>query len=113
LYEEAAEIYRAISETLKLAHTIRHVGDILRHLERFAPADTSYAEALSIYRAHRETPPLDLANMLRGLALLKEALGENAEARALWAEAGSLYATANVEAGVVESARRAAALLGR
>ena len=110
LYEEAAEVYRTLDTPLKLAHTVRHVGDILRHMGRLAAAGTSYTEALGIYRAHPETPPLELANALRGYALLKEAQGENAEAREMWEEAGSLYADANVEAGVVESARRVAGL---
>jgi tetratricopeptide (TPR) repeat protein len=112
LYEEATEIYRVLNDQLKLAHSVRHVGDILRHMERFAAAATSYAEALSIYRVHRETPLLDLANALRGFALLKEAVGENAQAKAMWEEAGGLYAAVNVESGVVESARRVA-LLGK
>jgi len=110
LYEEAAEIYRALNEPLKLAHTVRHIADILRHVKRLPAAATSYAEALNIYRAQSETRPLDLANALRGFALLKEAVGENAEARALWEEAGSLYAEVNVESGVAESARRVALL---
>ena len=110
LYEEALEIHRALNDSLRLAHTVRHVGDILRHMEKFPAAASSYAEALNIYRAHQETPPLDLANALRGLALLKEAVGDNAEARALWEEAGSLYAAGNVESGVAESARRVAML---
>ncbi len=113
LYEEAGEIYRSLNNPLKLAHTIRHVGDILRHVERFAAAATSYAEALSIYRAHPETQSLQLANALRSFALLKEALGEGAEAKAMWEEAGSHYAAANVEAGVAESARRIAMLRPR
>ena len=110
LYEEAGEIYRALDDPLKLAHTVRHVADILRHMERFPAATTSYAEALGIYRARPERHALDLANALRGFALLKEAVGENAEARAMWEEAGALYAEVNVESGVVESARRVAKL---
>lgn len=112
LYEEAGEIYRALNEPLKIAHTVRHVADILRHLTRFPAAANSYAEALNIYRAHQGTPPLDLANALRGLALLKEAVGENAEARTMWEEAGALYAEGNIESGVAESAKRVA-LLGK
>jgi tetratricopeptide (TPR) repeat protein len=102
LYEEAAEIYRVLNDLLKLAHTLRHAGDILREMGRFAGAATAYSEALGIYRAHPETPALELANMLRSLALLKEALGENAQAKALWEEAGILYAEVQVEAGVKE-----------
>ncbi|HEV8492824.1 MAG TPA: hypothetical protein VGR76_11160 [Candidatus Angelobacter sp.] len=79
-------------------------------MKRFAAARASYDEAVGIYRAHQQTPPLDLANALRSLALLKEAVGEDAKASALWEEAGILYAEANVEAGIVESARRVAKL---
>lgn len=109
-YEEAVEIHRALNNPLKVAHSVRHIADILRHMKRFAAARSSYAEAVGIYRAQKETPPLDLANTLRGFALLKEALNENTEAKALWKEAGILYAEANVEAGVLESARRLAKL---
>jgi tetratricopeptide (TPR) repeat protein len=112
LYEEALEIYRALNDPLKLAHTVRHVADILRHMGRLPSAATAYAEALRIYHDHKDTQLLDLANALRGFALLKEALGENTEARALWEKAGILYAEVNVEAGVAESARRIA-LLGK
>jgi tetratricopeptide (TPR) repeat protein len=109
-YEEAAEIYRAESDPLKLAHTVRHVGDIHQDAGRLKLAEPCYREALAIYRAHAETPPLDLANAIRSLALLKSNTGEAAQARALWEEARNLYAMVNVEAGVQESSRRIALL---
>ncbi|HKV91459.1 MAG TPA: tetratricopeptide repeat protein [Candidatus Angelobacter sp.] len=109
-YEEAAEIYRATDAPLKLAHTVRHVGDIHRHEGRLKQAEACYQEALAIYRAHPETPPLDLANALRGFASLKEAEGDAQTALQLWEEAGKLYASANVEAGVAESEQRMARL---
>jgi len=110
-YEEAAAIYRLADHRtadvpLKLAHTVRHIGDIHRHEGRIEPAESCYQEALAIYRAHAETPPLDLANALRGFALLKEAIGNTQTAKSLWEEAGNLYASVNVEAGVAESTRR-------
>ncbi len=105
-YEEAVAFYRAEGNPLKLAHTIRHVADIQRHEGAHRQAEGCYCEALRIYREHRETPPLDLANALRGWALLKEAVGEIREARAQWQEAGEIYAELHVEAGVVESKRR-------
>ena len=115
-YEEAAAIYRladhrladyrAADAPLKLAHTVRHIGDIHRHEGRMEPAGSCYQEALAIYRAHAETQPLDLANALRGFALLKETVGDPQTASSLWEEAGKLYASVNVEAGVAESKRR-------
>lgn len=105
-YEEAVAIYCAEGEALKLAHTMRHVGDIHQDAGRLKLAEPCYDEALAIYRAHKETPPLDLANAIRGMALLKEAVGERAQAKALWEEARDLYAAEKVEAGVKESSRR-------
>jgi tetratricopeptide (TPR) repeat protein len=109
-YEEAVTIYRAAGEPLKLAHTIRHVADILRESGRAELAEPRYDEALALYRKHPETPPLDLANAIRGWALLKSDSRENESAKALWQEARELYAAVNVEAGVEESKRRLAML---
>ncbi|MGA3210657.1 MAG: tetratricopeptide repeat protein [Terriglobales bacterium] len=109
-YVEAAAIYRANGDALRLAHAIRHIGDIHRHEQRRAPAERCYREALDIYRAHQPTSPLDLANAIRGLAILLDDSGEADEARALWQEARELYASVNVEAGVAESSRRLAKL---
>jgi tetratricopeptide (TPR) repeat protein len=66
-------------------------------LEQAAP---HYNEALEIYRSHARTPPLDLANAIRGFALLKGNTGDTEEAKQLWQEARDLYAQVGVEAGV-------------
>ena len=100
------------ADPLRLAHTVRHVGDILREDKQLEPAGPCYREALEIYRAHEDTPPLDLANAIRGYALLKAETGERQDAIALWQEAGELYAQVHVEAGVAESERRVALLMG-
>jgi tetratricopeptide (TPR) repeat protein len=105
-YEEAVTHCRAAGHPLKLAHTIRHVADILRETGRAELAEPRYDEALALYRNHPEAPRLDLANAIRGLALLKNDAGETEAARALWEEARDLYAAVNVEAGVMESNRR-------
>ncbi len=105
-YGEAATIYRRLDEPLRLAHTVRHIGDILSVSGQLEPAGPHFREALEIYRAHPETSPLDLANALRGFALLQEQLGEKQEAVALWREARELYAAVNVQAGVDEGDRR-------
>jgi tetratricopeptide (TPR) repeat protein len=102
-YEQAADLYRTLNEPLRLAHTVRHVGDILQGEGQFQLAAPCYEEALEIYRRHQETPPLDLANALRGFALLKGDTGHAEEATLLWQEAKSLYALVEVQAGVDES----------
>ncbi|MGA7560681.1 MAG: hypothetical protein WCF61_07725 [Terriglobales bacterium] len=105
-YEEAAGLYRAEGDALRLAHTVRHVADIRREAARLDLAESCYHEALHLYRNHAATPPLDLANAIRGLAILKTDAGDAATAIALWEEARDLYAAVNVEAGVAESNRR-------
>jgi len=109
-YEEAAAIYRSEGDVLRLAHTVRHLGDIHRNRRSPDLAEPCYLEALSIYRSHGQTPPLDLANAIRGLAILKGETGEAGEARSLWEEARDLYAAVQVKAGVDESSRRLALL---
>ncbi len=109
-YEEALALYRAEDDALRIAHTVRHLGDIHRHQGRPELAEPCYHEALVLYRSHGETPPLDLANAIRGLAVLKTDAGETQAARVLWEEARSLYSAVNVEAGVEESTRRLALL---
>jgi len=105
-YEEAVALFRQQGEELKLAHTVRHLGDIQLHAGYVERAAQSYEMALGFYRRHPEAPPLDLANALRGMALLKEATGETQIAIALWQEATIIYESTNVTQGAEEGARR-------
>ena len=61
-----------------------------------------YAEALELYRGNDETAPLDLANTLRGYALLQADHRAFAEAMQLWQQAGRLHAQLGGQAGVAE-----------
>jgi tetratricopeptide (TPR) repeat protein len=110
LYDEIVAIRRTLEAPLSLAHALRHLADVARELDRETEAARTYDEALAIYRADAHTAPLELANALRGMALLKEATGDTAAAHSAWTEAGRLYRDADVDAGVAESARRCAAL---
>lgn len=99
-YEEAAEILRDLDEPLLLAHTLRHLGDVYMeagHLGNNAPqfAGCYFTEALAIYRTRPEANPLDLADAIRSLALLRNDA-------ALWTEARDLYALAGISANVQE-----------
>jgi tetratricopeptide (TPR) repeat protein len=106
LYRQASRVYRDLGNPLKAGHTMRHAADILREQKRTDEAAPLYTEALEIYRKHKDTLPLDLANAIRGFALLKEDVGDRTEALRLWREARDLYELTGIEAGVLESGRR-------
>jgi tetratricopeptide (TPR) repeat protein len=105
-YEEAVAIYRTSGDQQKLAHAVRHVADIQRGAGRPELAEPLYREALAIYRLDPRTTPLNLANAIRGLAILKSDALQINEAITLWEEARSLYGAVGVEAGVEECERR-------
>lgn len=90
LYEEAVALCRRAGDPHGLAHTVRHLGDIHQDAGRVALAEPCYHEALTLYRSQERVFPLDLANALRPLAILKESQGQVEEARRLWEEARDL-----------------------
>lgn len=117
---DALVIVRALNEPQNLAHVLRHAGDILQTANRHADAEPYYREMLALYRAAPDTPPLDVANAIRSVALHAQHLGRIEEARRLWQEARERYAalddlflslTGKAEnPGVKEADRRLAAL---
>ncbi len=111
-YQEAIEILRNVQVPLKLAHAVRHLADLYRHQGELGKADDCYAEALSIYEHEELASPLDVANTLRGIALLNERTGFKVRALAFWLRARTLYEAANVESGVNECTLHERALDG-
>ena len=106
LYEQAADIYRKHKNELQIAHTLRHLGDLHFDLDQLKIADSYYEEALSIYRNSAQTGELDLANMIRSVAILKEKEGNIPEAISLWKEAKSLYEDSDIKPGIEECKQR-------
>lgn len=104
---------RKVDDPLRLAHAVRHLGDAYYYARRLAQAEPCYVEALSIYRRHEHTRPVDLANAIRGFAVLKDYVGAAEEAKRLWQEAHDLYVAVDVAPGVAESATRLALLARR
>jgi tetratricopeptide (TPR) repeat protein len=101
-YANAAVLYRQIGPPAKLAYALRHEADILRETGLPAEAEPLYLEAEGIYRQQGEDAQLDLANTLRGLALVNESTGRTAASRSLFEQARDLYTKCNVEAGAAE-----------
>jgi tetratricopeptide (TPR) repeat protein len=101
-YANAAVLYRQVGPPARLAYAIRHEADVLREMCHPAEAEPLYLEAAGIYRQLGEKATLDLANTLRGLALVNESAVKMDASKALWQEARELYAKCNVEAGVAE-----------
>lgn len=109
-YEQAVAIFRQQGAELRLAHTIRHLADIQRKGHLLDDANRNYQIAVDLYRKHPDASTLDVANALRGQALLKEARGETGQAIALWSEATTLYRQADISNAVEEGHRRLARL---
>jgi predicted enzyme related to lactoylglutathione lyase len=114
LYEQAVAMQRAHDDDpLELAHSVRHLGDVLHDARLPHLAEPHYREALALYRAHPSPPPLNLANAIRSHAVLKHEIGEVEASRRLWEEAARLYQQVNQREGVAESAAWAARLAWR
>lgn len=102
-----------LSDALRLAHAVRHLGDACYFAGWASAAEACYVEALSIYRRREDRRPLDLANAIRSFAVLKDEVAAAEEAQILWLEAHDLYVAVSVLAGVAECAARLALLARR
>ncbi|MXZ71485.1 MAG: tetratricopeptide repeat protein [Acidobacteria bacterium] len=110
-YEEAVTLAREGGDPARLAHALRHLGDVHRRAGRLRESHACYAEALSLYDGtDTGPPPLEYANTVRPMAILKEALGETEAARGFWRRARDLYRAGGIDAGVAECEERLARL---
>lgn len=112
-YESVIGILRDTGHRLRLAHAIRHLGDIHRGRRDAEAAAPCYVEAIEIYRSESDARVLDVANAFRGFALLKQQMEANAEAAVLWQQASDLYARCEVWQGVANSRGQLAMLSWR
>lgn len=76
-YANAAVLYRQVGPPARLAYAIRHEADVLREMCQPAKAEPLYQEAEGICRQLGEKATLDMANTIRGLALLKRISSQN------------------------------------
>jgi tetratricopeptide (TPR) repeat protein len=117
---EALAIQRSLNDPKRLAHVVRHAGDILQDAGRHDEADPYYREMLALYGAEPDVPPLEFANAIRSVALHNQLLGNTEEARRRWQDVRDRYAalddlflslTGSAEnPGVAEADRRLAEL---
>ncbi|MEI9980223.1 MAG: tetratricopeptide repeat protein [Edaphobacter sp.] len=105
-YASAAVLYRQVGPLSGVAFAVRHEADMLRLMRQPSEAEPLYLEAEDIYRRQGDSAALDLANTLRGLAMVREATGTSEASRPLWMEARDLYARGDVKAGVEECNRK-------
>lgn len=104
-YVEAVAAARECGDAMRLAHVVRHLGDVHSNAGRGAEAKSCYDEALTLYRSADSPPTLDFANAVRPMAILLADVGDREEALDLWREAGELYATVGIAEGVEEAER--------
>ena len=106
LLEEAVAAARETGDALRVAHAVRHLGQVRHRQRRWDQARACYREALDLYEKGDDTSPLDHANALRPMALLLEDRGDADAAASIWREAARLYRAAGVAAGVEECEAR-------
>ena len=102
LFEDSVAVAREADDPLRLAHAVRHLGQVNQRMGRLDSAGRCYEEALDLYDRDGTAHPLDHANALRPMALLREELGDFEGAQLLWRRAAKLYRAAGVEEGVRE-----------
>lgn len=105
-YEELIQLHEKHGNTLGIAHALRHLGDIHRDEEKIDLADDYYTRALDIYKSSEHRSQVDLANAIRGYALLQEQKGKLKDALKLWKEARMLYENNSIYSGVEECSQR-------
>ena len=99
LFEKSVAVAREANDPLRLAHAVRHLGQVNHRLGRLESAGHCYAEALDLYDKSGTAHPLDHANALRPMAALREEAGDVEEARLLWRRAANLYRSVGVDEG--------------
>ncbi|MFZ5748846.1 MAG: tetratricopeptide repeat protein [Pseudomonadota bacterium] len=91
LQHGAVAMAERVGDPALLAHTLRHLADMLSDMGEALAALPWYDRALALYR-DGDADPLDIANAVRGAALNFERMGAGEEARRYWADARARYA---------------------
>lgn len=101
-YMESEALCDRLGQPLGVARALRHQADIHREQGLAELAESLYVDALATLRKEEATNATDLADALRGLALLYSLARRPELARPLWEEARAAYAEAGSRAGTDE-----------
>ena len=104
--KETISYYTKAKNPNKIAHAIRHRADLQNELGHIEEAEMNYIKAIDLYRDNPDSPNGDLANALRGYALLLEKKKMYEDAILVWREIGELYLKCQFPLGVLEAKNR-------
>ncbi len=102
---KSVSFYERSKNPPRLAHATRHLADLECHLDMLTESYNHYKKALDHYRQNN-SPAMDLANTLRGLAILLEKSNDLDAAREAWKEARDIYDKYGIKEGVDEAEER-------
>ena len=87
----------------KIAHSIRHRADLQKALGQFENAESNYLKAIRIYKEQLQAFNGNLANALRGYALVLEKRKRFKKAIMVWEEIKAIYAKHQFSEGTIEA----------
>ena len=105
-YKKSLSHYRKTGQQDKIIHTLRHIADLERELGSFEVAEQHYREVVFWYRNNPGSGKGNLANSLRGFALVLEVQGKKEEAIQVWEEVKRFYTELNLDEGITEAKER-------
>ncbi len=97
--QAAIALLRQAGDGVALAHALRRAGDIFLDQGDLDRAAAALAEAFVLYEAAADAPEIDIADAVRSVALLAEALGEPQQALMMWQDARERYAGSRCDEG--------------
>ena len=105
LSRESYKLYQTLDDKLLVAHSARHIADILCGLGIHSEAQEYYQKALDIYRASACTDMQGLANTLCPYGIMLLHLGDVDKAKEFLQEAKLIYESIGSKAGIEELQR--------
>lgn len=103
LLQRSLSFYKKTGSSIKIAHSTRHIADLERRIGDVEDSESNYRTSIDIYKSNKSTSKVDLANAIRGYALVLEKRGKIQEAIEAWKEARELYRACKLEEGVDEA----------